>query len=91
MTDLEQRVTDLEDKLEKLMLWTTSKLKESPTKYTEDEEQRLLLACEGTEHTKGETAKMCVQLIEDGWNDNFNRKRTFSALRTKYLRMKGLK
>jgi len=94
---LEERVTELEEKLDKLMVWTTNKLKDKTPpkgftiKYTEEESERLLKACEGTEEIKGKTAKVCAQLIEDGWNEDFSTTRSVSALRTKYLRLIGLK
>ena len=75
------------------MIWTAEKVKPTTQhkKYTKEEEERLIEYCKGTEEIKGRTAKVCAQLIEEGWNEDFSTTRSASALRTKYLRLIGLK
>lgn len=96
IVDLIERVSKTEVKIELLKNWVNDKLKAKPaTKtnyYSEEETEALKEACKGlTSVPKGAVAKVCEQLIEDGWNETFNQNRTASALRTKYLRLIGEK
>ena len=96
IVDLIERVSETEVKIELLKDWVNDKLKAKPTTktnyYSEAEIEALKEACKGlTSVPKGAVAKVCEQLIEDGWNETYGQNRTASALRTKYLRLIGEK
>jgi hypothetical protein len=88
--ELEQRVLKLESKVEILK----EVLMESKPKtfkfYSEEETKALLDALTGVP-LGPQVMKTCQRLIELGWNDRFDQKRTASALRSKYLRLIGEK
>ncbi len=88
--ELEQRILKLESKVEILK----EVLMESKPKtfkfYSEEETKALLDALTGVP-LGPQVMKTCQRLIELGWNDRFDQKRTASALRSKYLRLIGEK
>ena len=88
--ELEQRILKLESKVELLK----EVLMESKPKtfkfYSEEETKALLDALTGVP-LGPQVMKTCQRLIELGWNDRFDQKRTASALRSKYLRLIGEK
>jgi hypothetical protein len=98
ITDLIERVSETEIKIEALKDWANEKftaLAKPSTKtnfYSEDEILALKEACKGLGVLpKGAISEVCDQLIEEGWNDTYSKNRTSSALRTKYLRLIGEK
>jgi|APSaa5957512622_1039677.scaffolds.fasta_scaffold64917_1 hypothetical protein len=56
-------------------------------KYSDDEMQTLKNACTGTESIRGATKKVCIKLIEDGWNTTYAKNRNASSLAKKYQRL----
>ncbi len=99
ITDLIERVSETEVKIELLKDWAENKFNtfkpavgNKGNYYSEEEIAALKEACQGLASVpKGAVTKVCEQLIEDGWNDTYGQSRTSSALRTKYLRLIGEK
>jgi hypothetical protein len=61
-------------------------------KYTKDENDALLEACQGlTMVPKGAIRKITDQLIADGWNNTWDQNRNGNSLRTHYLRLTNQK
>jgi hypothetical protein len=61
-------------------------------KYTKDENDALLEACQGlTMVPKGAIRKVTDQLIADGWNNTWDQNRNGNSLRTHYLRLTNQK
>ena len=88
--ELESRVERLEAKVEILKEVLMDKKAKTFKFYSEEETKALLDALTGVP-LGPQVMKTCVRLIELGWNDRFDQQRTASALRSKYLRLIGVK
>jgi len=55
--------------------------------YSKEEEQALIKACKGTELKRGATKAKCTELIKNGWNEQWEKKRNAAALAKKYARL----
>jgi vacuolar-type H+-ATPase subunit I/STV1 len=88
--ELESRIEGLEAKVEILKEVIMETKAKSFKFYSEEETKALLDALTGVP-LGPQVMKTCQRLVELGWNDRFDQKRTPSGLRSKYLRLIGEK
>ena len=84
------RIETLESRLEVVKEVLMESKAKSFKFYSEQESKTLIEALTGVP-LGPEVMKTCTRLIQLGWNDRFDQKRTASALRSKYLRLIGEK
>jgi hypothetical protein len=88
--DAFKRIETLESRLEVVKEVLMESKAKSFKFYSEQESKALIEALTGVP-LGPEVMKTCTRLIQLGWNDRFDQKRTASALRSKYLRLIGEK
>lgn len=88
--ELESRIEGLEAKVEILKEVIMETKAKSFKFYSEEETKALIDALTGVP-LGPQVMKTCQRLVELGWNDRFDQKRTPSGLRSKYLRLIGEK
>jgi len=88
--ELESRIEGLEAKVE-ILKEVIMETKAKSFKFYSDEETKALLDALTGVPLGPQVMKTCQRLVELGWNDRFDQKRTPSGLRSKYLRLIGEK
>jgi len=88
--ELESRIEGLEAKVE-ILKEVIMETKAKSFKFYSDEETKALIDALTGVPLGPQVMKTCQRLVELGWNDRFDQKRTPSGLRSKYLRLIGEK